>query len=106
MNLDLSIIEVMTISAVAVVPIIVALTQLFKYWIPTQFIPFISLGLGILITFLLADNFQNDIGGTILTGILFGLSASGLYSNVKSSAHTLNSMKRKKIMKYDKLPRE
>lgn len=105
MNLDLSIIEAMTMSAAAVVPIIVAITQMFKFWIPEKFIPFISLGIGIVITFLLADNFRADMGGTILTGILFGLAASGLYSNVKSSAHVLNAEKRKEIMKKDKLPR-
>jgi hypothetical protein len=93
MNLDLSIIETMTASATAVVPIIVAITQMFKFWIPQRYIPFISLGIGILITFLLADNFRNDIGGTVLMGILFGLAASGLYSNVKSSAHTLKRLR-------------
>jgi hypothetical protein len=89
MNLDLSIIENMSMSAAAVVPIIVAITQMFKYWIPSKFIPFISLGVGVGITFLLADDFRTDLGGLILTGILFGLAASGLYSNVKASAHAL-----------------
>jgi hypothetical protein len=89
MNLDLSIIESMSLSAAAVVPIIVAITQMFKFWIPSKFIPFISLAVGVGITFLLADDFRADLGGLILTGILFGLSASGLYSNVKASAHAL-----------------
>jgi hypothetical protein len=89
MNLDLSIIEQMTVSAAAVVPIIVAVTQMFKFWVPSKFIPFISLAVGVFITFLLADDFRVDLGGTILAGILYGLAASGLYSNVKASAHAL-----------------
>lgn len=93
MNLDLDIIQAMTISAAAVVPIIVAVCQVFKFWVPDKYSPFIALLVGILITFLLADDYRADMGGIILTGILFGLSASGLYSTVKSSAHTLNAEK-------------
>jgi hypothetical protein len=93
MNLDLNIIQAMTISAAAVVPIIIAVCQVFKFWVPEKYTPFMALLVGIIITFLLADDYRGDLGGTILTGILFGLSASGLYSTVKSSAHALKAEK-------------
>jgi hypothetical protein len=96
MNLDLDIIQAMTISAAAVVPIIVAVCQVFKFWVPDKYSPFLALLVGILITFLLADDYRADLGGIILTGILFGLSASGLYSTVKSSAHALKAEKKEK----------
>lgn len=89
MNLNLDIIQAMTISAAAVVPIIVAVCQVFKFWVPEKYSPFLSLIVGVLITFLFAHDFRNDISGTILTGILFGLAASGLYSNVKASSAAL-----------------
>lgn len=99
MNLNLDIIQAMTISAAAVVPIIVAICQVFKFWVPEKYIPFLSLLVGIVITFLLAHDYRSDIGGIILTGILFGLSSSGLYSTVKSSAHALKAEKAKQQQK-------
>lgn len=95
MNLDLDIIQAMTISAAAVVPIIVAVCQVFKMtgWIQDKYTPFLSLAVGVAITFLLADDIRTDLGGTVLTGILFGLAASGLYSGVKSSAHAIRADK-------------
>lgn len=97
MNINLDAIQAMTLSAAAVVPIIVAVCQVFKFWISDKWAPFLSLVVGIIITFLLADNFRADIGGTILTGILFGLAASGLYSGISSSS---------KILKAEKAERE
>lgn len=103
MNLDLDIIQAMTISAAAVVPIIVAICQVFKFWVPEKYSPFLSLLVGVIVTFLFADNFRADLGGTILTGILFGLAASGLYSGVKSSAHALKAEKKQQqAQKQDK----
>jgi hypothetical protein len=96
MNLDLDIIQAMTISAAAVVPIIVAICQVFKFWVPEKYSPFIALLVGVIVTFLIADDFRADLGGTILTGILFGLAASGLYSGVKSSAHAIKAERIKK----------
>jgi hypothetical protein len=75
----------------AAVPIVVAITQLFKMLSPKmeKFAPFISLGLGVLISFITTANATGSIGGTILSGILYGLSASGLYSATKSTAHAI-----------------
>jgi hypothetical protein len=85
-----------TLGAAATVPIIVAITQLFKFWVPDKFIPFVSLGVGIVISFLLAHD-QRDFSAVVLAGILFGLAASGLYSGVKTSAHAIKADKRNNI---------
>lgn len=97
MNINLDALQAMTMSAAAVVPIIVALTQVFKMfeWVQDKYTPFISLILGIIVTFLLADGWREDLGATILTGLLFGLAASGLYSGVKASAHAIKASKNK-----------
>ena len=87
-----------TLASAAVVPIIVALCQVFKMtgWIRDRYAPFLSILLGIGIAFLLVNNDGiigndgiNNIGSTILTGILFGLSASGLYSGVRSTSEAI-----------------
>lgn len=97
MELNLDIIQNMTLGAAAIVPIILSLCQVVKMagWIQDKYTPFLALGLGVLITFLLADNFREDISATILTGMLMGLAASGLYSGVKASAHAINAERRK-----------
>jgi hypothetical protein len=95
-NLDLSTVSA---SAVAIVPIIVALTQLLKTWVDNKFAPLIAIGLGILIT-LLADHNTNDWSYSLLSGVVYGLSASGLYSGVKAVAHADDEEdKDKKVVK-------
>lgn len=104
-----------TLSAAAVVPIIVALCQVFKMtgWIKDRYAPFLSILLGIGIAFLLVNNDGitgndgiNNMGGTILTGILFGLSASGLYSGVRSTSEAIKmdrmNNKQKEKQAYNK----
>jgi hypothetical protein len=80
------------VTSAAAVPIIVALVQLFKMIGNTKtinkFAPFIALAMGILIAFLMnADDMR--LHETILAGILYGLSASGLYSSTKHTAHQI-----------------
>jgi hypothetical protein len=89
--IDSDFIQNAMLSASAVVPIIVALVQMFKMtnWVQERFAPFLSVGIGIIVAFLLIDNFRGDISGTIFTGILYGLSASGLYSGIKTTAHAI-----------------
>jgi type III secretory pathway component EscS len=103
LQLNLDALQAMTMSAAAVVPIIVALTQVFKLfeWVQDKYTPFISLLIGVVVTFLLADGWREDLGATILTGLLFGLAASGLYSGVKASAHAIKAQK-KEGQKQDK----
>jgi ABC-type dipeptide/oligopeptide/nickel transport system permease subunit len=86
MNMDLDFIAQAMTSAVAVVPIIVALVQVAKMMkVPNQFAPIVSIGVGVLISFLFGTG--DNVGQTILSGILYGLSASGLYSGIKTTAH-------------------
>jgi hypothetical protein len=84
-DLDLSTVSA---SAVAIVPIIIALVQALKMvWNKAdRFAPIVSIGLGILIT-LVADHNSADWSNSLLSGVVYGLSASGLYSGLKSTAH-------------------
>lgn len=93
-----------TIGAAATVPIIVALTQIVKMTgkIQDKYAPFVSIGFGILISFLLAHD-SRDYSANVLAGILFGLAASGLYSGIRSSAQAIQAEKRKNLMKENKL---
>lgn len=92
---DSDFIHNITLSAAAIVPIIVAIVQALKMtnWVKEQYSPLLSVAVGIVVAFLLAHDFTADISGTIFTGILFGLSASGLYSGVKTTAHAINAQK-------------
>jgi len=70
--------------AVAVVPIIIALVQVIKMTMPkldSRFAPILSIAMGILVAFLLKHDTQN-LTNVILEGVLYGLSASGLYSGI------------------------
>lgn len=74
-----------TLGAAATVPIIVAITQAFKFWVNDKYAPFVSILVGIGVNMLLTHDFMNDLSGTILLGILFGLASSGLYSGLKTT---------------------
>jgi hypothetical protein len=89
MNLDLTAI---TTSAIAIVPIIIALTQAVKMtgWVKSQFAPLASIAFGCLIAFL-AHHDTADLTATLLTGVIYGLIASGLYSGVKVSMNAQGS---------------
>lgn len=83
--------DITAINAVAIVPIIVALTQVIKMVTPekvTKFAPLFSLTLGLLISFIF-NNDKMDVDQIIMGGIVYGLSASGLYSSTKSTAHAI-----------------
>lgn len=77
----------------AAVPIIVAVTQLFKMIgdgsFMRKFAPFISIGIGITVALLTGWD-ELPMHENVLSGILYGLSASGLYSATK---HTSNVIK-------------
>jgi hypothetical protein len=93
-NLDL--IDSITVGAAATVPIIVALVQVIKMtgWVQDKYAPFASIGAGILVSFLLANSEARDWGQVVLSGILFGLAASGLYSGIKTSSHAIKADRR------------
>lgn len=74
-------------SAVAIVPIIVALVQVAKMvGLPNKFAPLVAIGVGIFISFLFGHE-SGDMSQTILSGVIYGLSSSGLYSGIKTTAH-------------------
>lgn len=83
MNFDLSLI---TANAIVIVPIIIALVQAIKMmpFVKDHYSPLISIGLGIIVGFL-ADHNSGDLSLTVLSGAVYGLMASGLYSGVKTS---------------------
>lgn len=85
MNFDLTTINA---SAFVVVPLVIALVQGIKMtgWVQDKFAPLVSLAVGVLISFI-TNHDTNDFSSTILYGIVFGLMASGLYSQVKTTAH-------------------
>jgi len=68
---------------VVLVPIVIGLTALIKMYIGTRFAPLVSLMFGIFASFMFP---ASTFGLTVLSGIVIGLSASGLYSGVKSVA--------------------
>lgn len=91
-NLDLTTISA---SAVAIVPIIIAIVQGLKMaWSSAEkFAPLVSLAVGILIS-LIADHETGDWTNSLLSGVIYGLSASGLYSGVKATAHASKENKK------------
>jgi drug/metabolite transporter (DMT)-like permease len=72
--------------AITAIPIILAIVEALKRteFVKDKYAPFISMAVGILICILL-NGFHENFGGNILIGILLGLSASGLYSNIKTT---------------------
>lgn len=73
--------------AVAVVPIILAIIQALKMvGLPNKYAPIASIALGVIVGFIFRHE-TADLSQTILAGVTYGLSASGLYSGVKTTAH-------------------
>jgi Na+-transporting NADH:ubiquinone oxidoreductase subunit NqrE len=88
------------LSGTAIIPIIVALVQMFKMttWIKDRFAPFLSVGLGIFLSFLFGNDLGHDWSHIIFTGIIYGLSSSGLYSGIKTTSEAIK-MDRMKAQK-------
>ena len=86
-----------TLGATATVPIVVAMTQMVKVtgWVSAKYMPFVSILMGILIAFLFSQD-KNDISGNILSGLLFGLAGSGLYSGLKASTSAFRAEKKER----------
>lgn len=90
-----------TLGAAATVPIIVAIVQACKLtgWVKDKYAPFLSMFVGMGVTMLLTHDFMSDLSGTILTGILFGLASSGLYSGIKTTAQAIKIQESERLMK-------
>lgn len=100
MNLDLS---AVTTNAIIIVPIVIALVQAIKLtgWIPDHFSPLLAIAVGIIIGFL-GDHNNDDLTLTILSGAIYGLIASGLYSGVKTTMLAHQQMEQEKQDKKNK----
>jgi hypothetical protein len=69
--------------ALVVLPVIMAIAEMIKgLGFPTKFIPLVNLALGLLAGFFAIPN-ETPVG-SVITGLILGLSASGLYSGSKN----------------------
>lgn len=85
--------------AVAVVPIILAIVQALKMvGMPNKFSPIASIALGVIVGFVFRHE-AADLSQTILAGVTYGLSASGLYSGIKHTSHNLTDQNNEEIKK-------
>lgn len=91
MNIDLS--EI-TSNAVIAVPIVIAIVQAIKLtgWVQDHFAPLLSIAVGILVGWL-AHYHNPDFSNVLLTGAIYGLISSGLYSGVKTTMLARNRQK-------------
>jgi L-lactate permease len=77
--------------AVAIVPIILAVIQALKMvGMPNKYSPIASIALGIIVGFVFRHE-AADLSQTILAGVTYGLSASGLYSGVKATSENIKN---------------
>lgn len=97
MNFDMSVI---TTNAIVIVPIIVAIVEAIKLtgWVKDHFAPLVSIGIGIIIGFL-SDHDSPNLTATILSGAVYGLMASGLYSGIRTTMVARARMKQQKNSK-------
>jgi hypothetical protein len=97
MNIDIS--EI-TSNAIIAVPIVIALVQAIKLtgFIPDHFAPLLSIAVGILVGWLAHYN-SPDFASILLTGAIYGLIASGLYSGVKETMLARNRQKAQEAKK-------
>ena len=93
MNFDL---DIITANSLVIVPIVIAVVQALKLmpWFKDHYAPLVSIAIGIVVGFLADHN--DDLGGTILSGVIYGLIASGLYSGVKTTMVAQARMKAQK----------
>lgn len=73
------------IFGIAIVPLLVGIVQVFKMaGLPDRFAPIASLLLGLFIAVLISFDGGEFGATTVLTGLAYGLSASGLYSGYRA----------------------
>lgn len=66
-------------------PFVVALVQICKAWVTDErWWPIVSIGWGLALNLTLARVLGTDYGVATILGILTGMVASGIYSNVKA----------------------
>ena len=97
MNFDLSVI---TANAIVIVPIIIAIVQAIKLTgkIPDHFSPLLAIVVGVLIGWI-GDHDTLDLSATLLSGVVYGLMASGLYSGIQTTMKARQRQKEKQQAK-------
>ncbi len=80
---------------IAIIPIITMLVDVIKKaGLPKKFAPLTSTLLGVIFGVVFENN--GDIKNGIITGLIMGMSASGLYSSGKEVSNSVREMKNKK----------
>jgi hypothetical protein len=81
-------------NGIALIPIITILVDVIKKaGLPSNFAPLVSLVLGVVFGFIFDSS--GDIKSAIVTGLIMGMSASGLYSGGKEASKGFNKMRNK-----------
>lgn len=79
---------------IAIIPIITILVDVIKRaGLPKNFAPLASIVLGVIFGLIFENN--GDIKNGIITGLIMGMSASGLYSGGKEASKSLDKMRNK-----------
>lgn len=79
---------------IALIPIITILVDVIKKaGLPTKFAPLASIILGVMAGLIFENN--GDIKNGIITGLIMGMSASGLYSGGKEASKGIMEMRNK-----------
>lgn len=73
-----------TLYSVAIVPLIIGIVQICRSFVAEKYLPLLSLALGIAVGFAYGVPEGWAILQSLLVGTSLGLSASGLYSGVKT----------------------
>lgn len=91
MNFDIGAI---TTNAIVVVPIVLALTQAIKLtgFIPDHFAPLVAIGVGVIVAWMGGPH-NVPFSAILLSGAIYGLISSGLYSGVKTTMQARNRQK-------------
>ena len=79
---------------IALIPIITILVDVMKKaGVPKNFAPLVSLIIGVIVGIIFENN--GDIKNAIITGLIMGMSASGLYSSGKEATNGIIKMRNK-----------
>jgi F0F1-type ATP synthase assembly protein I len=100
MNFNL---DVITSNAIVIVPIIIAIVQAIKLtgFVKDHFSPLVAILVGVLIGWL-GDHNNPDFSSMLLSGVVYGLMASGLYSGVKTTMVARTRMKQEEKREAEK----
>jgi hypothetical protein len=91
---DLDFLTNLSVVSSAAIPIVLAITQALKFkWVKDEYAPFVSMLVGIGVAFFLVHDVSSNMSQTVLSGILFGLSASGVYSGLVSTKQAITQQR-------------